>query len=162
MPDIFYANSPSELPDRDTVRSMSGLDFMLGILNGTLPGAPIAKVCDFDLHAVSDGSVTFRGAPGFDHMNPVGTIHGGWYGTILDSALACAIMTKVPKGSVYTTLEYKVNIIKAIPAGTLVDCTANVQHSGRSTGVSNGEIRGVDDDKLYATGSTTCIIMTPS
>jgi len=95
-------------------------------------------------------------------MNPVGTIHGGWYGTILDSALACAIMTKVPKGSVYTTLEYKVNIIKAIPAGTLVDCTANVQHSGRSTGVSNGEIRGVDDDKLYATGSTTCIIMTPS
>jgi len=162
MPDIFYANAASELPDRATVRSMSGLDFMLGILNGRLPGAPIAQGADFHLHAVEDGTVTFRGAPGFAHMNPVGTIHGGWYGTILDSAMACAIMTKVPKGSVYTTLEYKVNIIKAIPAGTVVDCVGVTQHSGRSTGVSTGEIRGVEDGKLYATGSTTCIIMTPS
>lgn len=161
MPEIHFANSASELPGRDTVLSMSGLDFMRAILNGDLPSAPIAQGANFQLYAVEDGSVTFRGAPGFDSMNPVGTIHGGWYGTILDSAMACAIMTKVPKGCTYTTLEYKVNIIKAIPAGLMVDCIGKTQHAGRSTGVSNGEIRGVDDGKLYATGSTTCIIMSP-
>lgn len=162
MSDIFFAKNASQLPGRDTVLSMSGLAFMRGILEGTLPSAPIAQGADFHLAAVGDGTVTFRGAPGFEHMNPVGTIHGGWYGTILDSAMACAIMTKVPKGALYTTLEFKVNIIKAIPAGTVVDCVGVTQHAGRSTGVSNGEIRGSDDGKLYATGSTTCIIMTPA
>lgn len=73
--------------------------------------------------------------------------------------MACAVMTRVPKGSVYTTLEYKVNILRPIPPGTLIEATAQVQHAGRSTGISNGEIRGVEDGKLYATGSTTCIIM---
>lgn len=159
MSDVFFAQDASELPDRATVLSMSGFDFMRAILKGDIPSAPIAQGADFQLHAVEDGTVTFRGAPNFDHMNPVGTIHGGWYGTILDSAMACAIMTKVPKGCTYTTLEYKVNIIKGIPSGMLVDCIGTTQHAGRSTGVSNGEIRGVEDGKLYATGSTTCIIM---
>ena len=73
--------------------------------------------------------------------------------------MACAVMTKVPKGSIYTTLEYKINILRAIPLGMQVDCIGVVDHAGRSTGVAHGEIRGVEDGKLYATGSTTCIIM---
>ena len=73
--------------------------------------------------------------------------------------MACAVMTLVPKGSVYTTLEYKVNIVKAIPLGTEVLGEGLVQHSGRTTGVAMGEIRGTSDGRLYATGSTTCIIM---
>jgi uncharacterized protein (TIGR00369 family) len=101
----------------------------------------------------------FRGAPEFKTTNPMGTVHGGWYGTLLDSAMACAVMTKVPRGSVYTTLEYKINILRSIPLGMTIDCTGIVDHAGRSTGVATGEIRGVDDGKLYATGSTTCIIM---
>ncbi|MCY4337137.1 MAG: PaaI family thioesterase [Litoreibacter sp.] len=161
MSDVFFAESSAELPNRDQVLSLSGYDFMRGILEGRLPSAPIAQTLGFQLHAVEDGSVTFRGAPGFNQMNPVGTVHGGWYATILDSALACAVMTKVPKGSLYTTLELKVNIVRPIPDGCTVDCTGIVQHAGRSTGISIGEIRGVEDDKLYATGSTTCMIMTP-
>ena len=73
--------------------------------------------------------------------------------------MACAVMTKVPKGSVYTTLEYKVNITRPIPLGTGIEALGRVQHAGRSTGVAMGEIRGVADGRLYATGSTTCIIM---
>ncbi|WP_299282830.1 PaaI family thioesterase [uncultured Tateyamaria sp.] len=158
MPRI--ATSVAELLSRDELLSMSGYDFMRGILEGTLPGPPIAQTMGYTLHAVEDGRVTFRGAPAFTVTNPMGTVHGGWYGTLLDSAMACAVMTKVPRGAVYTTLEYKINITRAIPLGMEIDCVGVVDHSGRSTGVASGEIRGVEDGKLYATGSTTCIIMT--
>ena len=73
--------------------------------------------------------------------------------------MACAVMTKVPQGSVYTTLEYKVNIIRPIPLGLEILAEGIASHAGRSTGVAEGTIRGVEDGKLYATGSTTCIIM---
>ena len=153
------ATSPADLLDHKDVLSMSGLAFMQGILDGTLPGPPIAATLGYRLHSVADGTVSFRGAPDFNTTNPVGTVHGGWYGTLLDSAMACAVMTKVPAGSAYTTLEYKINITRAIPLGMMIDCTGRVDHAGRSTGVATGEIRGLEDGRLYATGSTTCMIM---
>ena len=153
------ATSLEDLPAPAELLSMSGLAFMQGMLDGTLPGPPIAETMGYMLHSVSDGAVTFRGTPEFKVCNPMGTVHGGWYGTLLDSAMACAVMTKVPRGSVYTTLEYKINITRAIPPGMLIECVGTVEHSGRSTGVANGTLRGVEDGKLYATGSTTCIIM---
>ncbi len=153
------ANSLSDLLGMDELLSMSGLAFMQGMLAGDLPGPPISRTMGYTLHAVEDGKVIFRGAPEFNVTNPMGTVHGGWYGTLLDSAMACAVMTKVPAGSVYTTLEYKINITRPIPLGMQIDCTGTIDHAGRSTGVATGEIRGVEDGKLYATGSTTCIIM---
>ncbi len=153
------AQSPADLLTQADVLSMSGLEFMQGILAGHHPGPPIGQTMGYTLHAVSDGRAVFRGTPEFNVTNPMGTVHGGWYGTLLDSAMACAVMTKVPRGSVYTTLEFKINIVRAIPLGMTIDCTGEVDHSGRSTGVAHGEIRGVEDGKLYATGSTTCIIM---
>ncbi|SFR56534.1 PaaI family thioesterase [Litoreibacter janthinus] len=161
MPDNFFPDHPDQLPGRDAILSMSGLEFMQKVLANELPMAPIAGGLNYGLHSVKLDEIVFRGAPGFNHMNPSGAIHGGWYGTLLDSAMACAVMTRVPKGSVYTTLEYKVNIIRSIPSGMLVDCIGTVEHAGRSTGVATGKIVGVEDGKLYATGSTTCIIMTP-
>ena len=77
----------------------------------------------------------FKGTPQFNVTNPLGTIHGGWYGAVLDSCMACAVMTKVPRGSIYTTLEYKVNITRALPLDTLVRAIGTVAHSGRSTAV---------------------------
>ncbi len=156
---MFDAEKPEDLLRIDQIASMSGLDFMRGILEGRLPGPPIGRTLGYRLHAVEEGRVTFRGTPEFEMTNPMGTVHGGWYGTLLDSAMACAVMTCVPQGSVYTTLEYKINILRPIPLGMEIDCTAGVDHAGRSTGISHGEIRGVEDGKLYATGSTTCIIM---
>ena len=152
-------NEMRQLPSQEEILSMTGLEFMEKIKLGELPGAPIAKTLNYDLISVSLGHVIFRGAPKFDSMNPVGSVHGGWYGTLLDSAMACAVMTKIPKGSFYTTLEYKINIVKAIPIGMEIDAIGLVTHSGRSTGTADGKIIGTKDKILYATGSTTCLIM---
>lgn len=154
-----FANDPSELLPVEQLLQMSGLEFMQQMLAGQLPAPPISRTMGFHLHGVADGRAVFRGAPGFDVANPTGAVHGGWYGTLLDSAMACAVMTKVARGSIYTTLEYKVNIIRSIPLETQVDCTGLIDHAGRSTAVAHGEIRGVRDGRLYASGSTTCIIM---
>ncbi|MEM8693533.1 MAG: PaaI family thioesterase [Pseudomonadota bacterium] len=156
---MSIAEKPEDLLSQADILGMSGLDFMRGIVEGRLPGPPIARTMGYTLQEVEQGRVVFRGAPEFNVTNPMGTVHGGWYGTLLDSAMACAVMTSVPKGSFYTTLEYKINITRAIPLGMEIDCIGETEHAGRSTGVARGEIRGVEDGKLYATGSTTCIIM---
>ena len=157
MPSL--ATSPDKLLSQYEAIKLSGLEFMQKILDGTNPGPPIGGTMGYRLHEVEEGRCIFRGTPEFNVTNPMGTVHGGWYGTLLDSAMACAVMTLVPRGSVYTTLEYKVNILRSIPLGMTVDCIGIADHVGRSTGVSHGEIRGVEDGKLYATGSTTCIVM---
>ncbi len=156
---MAVATSPNDLMPMAEIATISGLDFMQAILDGRLPGPPIGATMGYHLHSVEEGRVVFRGTPEFNVTNPMGTVHGGWYGTLLDSAMACAVMTRVPRGSVYTTLEYKINILRPIPLGTTVDCWGEIDHVGRSTGIAHGEIRGVADGRLYATGSTTCIVM---
>lgn len=155
----YAAQSPDELTPRDKILSMSGLEFMQRLHAGEISGAPIAGTLNLRLKSVEDGRVVFSGTPIFGALNPSGAVHGGWYGTLLDSALGCVVMTKVPKGSVYTTLEYKVNITRAIPVGMEVLCEAVIDHAGRSTGIAHATITGAEDGKVYATGSTTCIIM---
>jgi uncharacterized protein (TIGR00369 family) len=153
------ANGPEDLLPRDRLLAMSGLEFMQAMLAGSVAHPTISGGMNYHLHCVEDGRVAFRGTPEFTHTNPFGAVHGGWYGTLLDSALGCAVMTRVPRGRWYTTLEYKVNLTRAIPLGTEIEAVAAVRHAGRTTAVAEGEIRGVDDGKLYATGSTTCLIM---
>lgn len=159
MTQQYVATRPDEVATPAVFRTMSGLDFVRALADGRIGMAPIAGLMNFRLHLVEEGRVVFRGAPGFEHLNPVGGVHGGWYGTILDSALGCAVATTLPKGRGYTTLEYKVNITRALAIGTEVDCEARISHAGRTTGVAEGWIRGVADGRLYATGSTTCLIM---
>ncbi|ABD53942.1 PaaI family thioesterase [Jannaschia sp. CCS1] len=162
MPPPYYAQSIAELPSTDMVLSMSGLEFMQAIRDGKISNPPIGECLGYRVDQVEDGRVVFRGTPTFRTLNPMGTVHGGWYGTLLDSAMACAVMTKVPKGSLYTTLEYKVNITRAIPLDREIVAEGVVSHAGRSTGVADGTIRDAETGRLYATGSTTCIIMTPA
>lgn len=159
LPNQFHANAISELLTLQQMCEISGLQFMQGILDGRYPSPPIGKTLGYYLSEVEEGRVVFSGAPRFDTFNPMGTVHGGWYGTLLDSAMACAVMTKVPKGSIYTTLEYKVNIIKSIPEGREIQAIGITNHVGRSTGVATAEIIDAETGKLYATGSTTCIVM---
>ena len=107
--------SPKEAQDvlsMEEILEIPGLDMMQGILDGIYPAAPIAKILNYQVHAVEKGKVVFRGTPNLESRNPMGTIHGGWYGTILDSAMACAVMTTLPAGKIQTTLEFKVNIIR--------------------------------------------------
>ena len=156
--------SPKEAQDvlsMPEILEISGLDMMQGILDGIYPAAPIAKILNYKVHAVEKGKVVFRGTPNLESRNPMGTIHGGWYGTILDSAMACAVMTTLPAGKIQTTLEFKVNIIRPIPTGVEVDAIGIVEHSGKSTGVAVGSLVDVKTGKLYASSSTSCIVMTP-
>lgn len=155
MPDL---PDPGAFPTRETLLSMSGMEFMQAMLAGRMRPSGIWQVMGFALHAVEPGRVTFRGAAGVQHANPVGAVHGGWYGTLLDSAMGCAVMTAVPQGKWYTTLEYKVSLIRPVAFGAEVEVTGVLDHCGRSTAVAHGEIRGMDG-KLRATGSTTCILL---
>lgn len=159
MPPPVFAQTQQDIPDRATLLSMSGLEFLQATLEGHLPHAAIAALINSRLTSAGPGFVTFHATPRFAHTNPVGAVHGGWYGTLLDSALGCAVMTSVPKGFWYTTLEYKVNITRALLLGTEVIATGTLDHAGRTTATAHAEIRGVEDGKLYATGTTTCIIL---
>ncbi|MGB8814811.1 MAG: PaaI family thioesterase, partial [Paracoccaceae bacterium] len=156
MPESYVANAPADIPDRATLLSMSGMQFVQGMLDGHLPQPAISALMGYSLHSAEPGRATFRGAPSFGHTNPLGAVHGGWYGTLLDSALGCAVMTIVPKGKWYTTLEYKVNLVRALPLGMMVEVEGIVDHAGRSTAVAHATLRGVGDQRIYATGSTTC------
>ena len=154
-----HVRTPEDIPGREIVLSMSGLDYMRAMLAGDLPHPAIAGLMGYRLAEVEAGRVTFEAMARLPHTNPMGAVHGGWYGTLLDSALGCAVMTRVPKGRWYTTLEYKVNLLRALPLEMPVLVTGLTDHAGRSTATARAEMRGRDDGRLYATGTTTCIIL---
>ncbi|MCC6008653.1 MAG: PaaI family thioesterase [Rhodobacteraceae bacterium] len=153
------ARTPEEMHRLEDLAGLTGLQIMRAMLEGRLSGPPIAATLDYRLHAVDEGRVEFRGAPAFGMLNPMGSTHGGWYGTLLDSAMGCAVMTRLPAGRGYTTLEYKINILRAVPLGMEMAAIGESRHAGRSTGVADGRIVGVEDGKLYALGSTTCLVL---
>lgn len=153
------AQSLDEMPTMEDLLARSGLEFMQDILEGRLSGPPIGATLGFELAGVEAGKVTFEGAPEQRVTNPMRGVHGGWYGALLDSCMGCAVMTVLERGQIYTTLEYKVNLTRALPLGVAVRAVGEVSHAGRRTAVATGEIRGISDGKLYATGSTTCLIM---
>ncbi len=154
-----YPEGLEDLPTPDELRAMTGREFVEGMLSGRVVAATIYRPMNFRLVEVGDGTATFRGVPTFEHYNPLGTVHGGWYGTVLDSALGCSIHTRLPAGRTYTTLEYKVNLLRAArqDTGALL-CIGRAIHVGRSTATSEARIVGEADGKLYATGTTTCMI----
>ena len=150
---------PQDMPSMKTIASMSGLEFMQAVRDGKLARAPISETLDYTLHEVSEGRVVFRGKAPFRAYNPIGSVHGGWFGTLLDSCMACAVQTMLPKGRGYTTLEYKINIIRPVfdTTGPIL-AIGEASHVGRRSGVAEGRMVGEEDGKLYATGSTTCLV----
>ena len=143
----------------DTIKSMSGLEFLSAIRDGRLPGPPIARLLAFHMAEVAHGRVVFEGRPNADHYNPIGTVHGGYAATLLDSCMGCAVQSTLPRGSGYTTLEIKVNMVRAITADTgVVRAEGVVLSAGRRIGTAEGRL--VDGaGKLLAHGTTTCLIM---
>jgi uncharacterized protein (TIGR00369 family) len=157
MRDLKPARSPKDFPKHEDVAKWTGLEYLQKTITGEVAAPPIAGLMNFRLEAIEEGRAVFRGIPKFESANPMGTTHGGWYGAVLDSAMACAIMSKTGKGQSYTTLEYKVNIIRPVPEGMEVEAISVAGHVGRATGVADAELRGLADGKLYATASTTCM-----
>ncbi|MBE3640306.1 PaaI family thioesterase [Mangrovicoccus algicola] len=140
---------------------MSGLDFLRATIDGRLPEAPIRGLMNGRVSAAEEGRVEMLARPTEDHLNPFGAVQGGWYGVILDTVLGFAVISRLGPGFFAPTLEFKVNITRAIPLGMQVRAVGIASHVGGRTGVSTAEIRGVEDDRLYANGSTTCINLTP-
>ena len=125
-----------------------------------LPGQHdlIARTLDFLLLEAEDGRAVFQGTPGPSHLNPMGGIHGGWYATLLDSALGCAVHTRMPPGRGYTTAELSVNIVRAIGQKVpRVRAEGKVLHSGRQLATAEGRLYG-PDGTLYAHATTTCLV----
>jgi uncharacterized protein (TIGR00369 family) len=142
----------------DQVAGKSGLELMLAMLRGELPYPPIARTLNFQLLEAAEGRAMFQGTPGPDHYNPMGGIHGGWYATLLDSALGCAVHTMMPAGRGYTTAELGVNVVKAIPPKVQrVRAEAKVLHCGRQLATAEARLYG-PDGTLYAHGTTTCLV----
>jgi uncharacterized protein (TIGR00369 family) len=104
------------------------------------------------------GRIVFQGSPGQQHYNPLGSVHGGYFCTLLDSAVGCAVHSVLPQGMGYTTLELKVNLIRALTAGTgPVRAEGKVIQVGNRVGIAEGRI--VDaEGKLYAHATTTCLV----
>jgi uncharacterized protein (TIGR00369 family) len=142
----------------EQVAGKTGMEMMQAMLRGELPFPPIAKTLDFQLIEVSEGRAMFQGTPGPSHLNPMGTIHGGWYATLLDSALGCAVHTMMPAGRGYTTAELGVNLVKAIgPKVQRVRAEGKVIHCGRQLATAEARLYG-PDGTLYAHGTTTCLV----
>jgi len=146
-------------PLAEAGRGVSGVEFLQRIVSGELSPPPFAALLNFDLVEVSEGRATFAVNPAEYHYNPIGVVHGGLAATLLDSAMGCAVHSMLPAGAGYTTLEIKVNFIRAMTAETgRVRCEAKIVHSGARTATAEGRI--VDEaGKLYAHGTTTCLIL---
>ncbi len=146
------------VPPEETLKEMSGLEFLTAIRDGRLPAPPIAELLDFHLAELEKGRAVFRGTPGTRHYNPNGTVHGGWQATLLDSCMACAVQSTLPRGSGYTTLEFKINLVRPITAETgPVAAEGRVTLAGRRVGVAEGRLTEAGG-KLLAQGTTTCLI----
>ncbi|MEU9036836.1 PaaI family thioesterase [Streptomyces sp. NPDC048352] len=142
------------------IQDMSGLEILQAALKGTLPAASITSTLGFRLTEVGEGTAVFEGEPGDHLLNPMGTVHGGFLATLLDSALGSAVMTRLPAGTAYTTVQLGVHMVRPVLADTpALRCEGTALHVGRTTATAEARVIGTHDGKLYAHGTTTCAIL---
>lgn len=147
-----------DVVSQEELLARPGLDFLNAILAGELPPPPIGDALDFVPISAEHGKVIFQGRPQRRHYNPLGSVHGGWFATLLDSAVGCAIHSVLLAGQGYTTLELKVNMIRALTEKVpVVRAEGSVIHVGRQAATAEGRIFG-PDGRLYAHATTTCMV----
>ena len=151
----------TELMDFSAAMELSGLDYMKALVSGEIGAKPsIADTVGMSIpQDLAWGHCVFEAEPADFLLNPLGTVHGGWAATLLDSALGCAVHTALPPATGYTTAELKVNYTRAIrPGGGRLRAVGDVIHMGRQMATAEAKLVGIDDGKLYAHGSTTCFV----
>jgi uncharacterized protein (TIGR00369 family) len=142
----------------EQVAHLTGLQMLEAGLAGELPAAPIFETLDFLLVEVVKGRAVFQGRPLVRHYNPMGGVHGGWFATLLDSAVGCAVHSTLEVGRAYTTAELKINIVRPLTDKTpLVRAEGTVIHLGRRMATAEARMTG-PDGKLYAHATTTCFL----
>lgn len=138
-----------------------GIDVLRDVISGALPAPPIGRSLNFWISEIEPGKATFQGEPGFESLNPMGSVHGGWALTLIDSATGCAAMSLLDAGVGYTTVETKGNMVRAIKAGSgRYRCEARVLAHGRTIITAEAQLTG-PDGKLYAHGTSTLMVLRP-
>lgn len=139
---------------------LSGLEYVRRIAAGAIPPPPIAVLLNMSMVSVESGHVVFEGAPGEEHYNPIGVVHGGYAATLLDSALGSAVHTTLEAGEAYTTLTLETKFVRAITSETgRVRATAEVVHRGRRQATAEARLKAIDTGKLLAHATTTCLVI---
>jgi uncharacterized protein (TIGR00369 family) len=147
--------------DRDPT-TLSGLELMRAIASGELPPPPIAVLLGFGIDRVDEGNVVFSMDPVHDHVNPLGTVHGGVITTLLDSAMGCAVHTTLPPGGMYTTLELKANFLRpSFEGGERLLAEGTVLHRGSTAVLAEATMYGAESGKKIAHATSTCLILGP-
>jgi uncharacterized protein (TIGR00369 family) len=143
-------------PERQ--KQMTGLEFVRGLAEGTLPLNTMAETLRYDVSEAESGRVIVTALPDRRHLNPAGTVHGGLAATMLDTCMGLAIHTKVEKGFGSTTLEFKISLLRPItPQTGLIKAEGIVLSCGRRIGTAEGRVTD-RDGRLLAHGTTTCLI----
>ncbi|WP_328884010.1 PaaI family thioesterase [Streptomyces sp. NBC_00299] len=142
-----------------TAGARTGIELARMSLDGRLPEAPICTTLGFRLVAVEEGQAVFEGEPGEHLFNPMGTVHGGFMATLLDSALGTAVLSALPAGRAYTTVQLGVNMVRPVCDTTpTLRCEGTAVHVGRTTATAQARLVGAADGKLYAHGTATCAV----
>ena len=137
----------------------TGLELLAQVRDGVLPAPPIARLLGFDLALVEDGRAQFVLEPAEQHYNPIGSVHGGVYATLLDSAAGCAVHSTLPAGEGYTSLDLQVKFLRAMTTRTgRVVCEGRVVHRGSRTMLAEATLRD-GRDRLLATATSSCLVL---
>ena len=144
--------------DDDLTRAMTGLEFVQGLVDGSLPLNPMAETLGYDIVEASKGRVVVVADPHAKHRNPFGTIHGGLAATLLDSAMGLAVQSMLDKGFAQTTLEFKISLVRPItPQTGRVSVEGRIMTCGRRIGTAEGRLTD-KHGRMLAHGTTTCLI----
>jgi uncharacterized protein (TIGR00369 family) len=143
---------------RSSMRTMSGIEFLRALMDGTLPApafAPTSRIRPVDAEV---GRVVFEGEPKGDFYNPMGTVHGGWIATLIDTAMACAVHSSLQPGEIFTTLDMSITYVRAVSEATgILRCEGVLLHSGGRVASAEGKVYD-SSGRLIAHGSETCLI----
>jgi uncharacterized protein (TIGR00369 family) len=145
-------------PSTAKARSMAGVDYLRAMIDGTLPPPPVTRLMQFDLVSADPGRVVFTCRPDESAYNPIGAVHGGLVCTLLDSVLGCALHSALPQGRGYTSVEIKVNYLKAVQLSSgLLTATGTVVKSGTRVGFTEGVVTDASGATV-ATASSTLLV----
>ncbi|MGA2793351.1 MAG: PaaI family thioesterase [Roseiarcus sp.] len=152
------ANKTYGTVSADKQKEMSGLEFVQGLVDGTLPLNMIAQTLGYDVTEAVSGRVVVTAEPNGTHLNPAGTVHGGLAATLLDSCMGLAIQSTLEKGFGQTTVEFKVSLVRPItPETGVIKAEGMVLSRGRRVGTAEGRVTD-GEGRLLAHGTTTCLI----
>jgi uncharacterized protein (TIGR00369 family) len=152
------ANKTFGTVSADRQKAMSGLEFVQGLVDGTLPLNTIAQTLGYDVTEAASGRVVVTAEPSGIHLNPAGTVHGGLAAALLDSCMGLAVQSTLEKGVGQTTLEFKISLLRSItPETGEIKAEGIVLSRGRRVGTAEGRITD-GQGRLLAHGTTTCLI----